>query len=314
MFKSTINKLIADIKSFRLTSKDIKQYLFIMLGAVLISSAFVLFITPYKIVPGGVYGAGIALNYLFPSVQVGTWGLLLDIPLMVLAFIFLGGHLGLKTVFAALLLPLVMNFMTDLIGSDPATMFGGAIDLSDDILLACMFGGVILGAGGSFILRSHATSGGTDIIAMLISKFAHIPIARALLMIDSLVVVFGLIVLGDWKIPLYSLVTIYVCIKVIDLLLEGGSSDKLIYIISDHHDKIRTYIIDDLGRGGTYIKSAGMYTKADKEMIFVVISRREVPLIKDFVHSIDKEAFMVVVNAHETLGDGFKAYEKHIGG
>ncbi len=309
-----MDKILKNIKNFKITTRDIKQYLYIILGSFLISAAFVLFVTPYQIVPGGVYGAGVVLNYLFPSLQVGTWGLMLDIPLMIIAFIFLGGHLGLKTVFAAVTLPMIMNLLTDIIGSDPETMLNGAINLKDDILLACMFGGVIMGAGVSFILRSHATSGGTDIVAMLLSKISHIPIAKALLIVDSLVVIFGLIVLGDWKVPLYSLVTIFVSTKMIDFALEGGSGDKLLFILSDKHDEIRKYIIDELERGGKYIKATGMYTRNDKDMVFVVISRREISIVKDYVSSVDPFAFMVVINAHETLGDGFKQYEKQIGG
>lgn len=293
---------------------SIKQYVLIVFGAVLISAAFVLFVTPYNIVPGGVYGAGVALHYLFPYLQVGTWGLALDIPLMLTAFWLFGGKFGAKTVVAALILPVIMDTMTSLIGSDPKLMFGGAIDLSNDILLACIFGGVIMGAGMSMILKSRATSGGTDIVAMIVSRFAHIPIARALLIVDSFVVVFGLIVFGDWKVPLYSLVTIFVSTKVIDLVLEGGSGDKLVFILSSAHDDIKNYILDELSRGGTYIKSAGMYTNTPTEMVFVVISRRELPLLQDFVRRADADAFMVVVNAHETLGDGFKTFQEKIGG
>lgn len=301
-------------RNIKVTKRDVVQYLYIVLGSVLIAAAFVLFITPYKIVPGGVYGAGVVLNFLFPSLQVGTWGLCLDIPLMIIAFIFLGGHLGVKTILAALVLPFIMNLMTEFVGSDPQTMLSGAINLENDILLACMFGGVLMGTGASFILRSHATSGGTDIVAMLVSKFSHIPIARALMIVDSLVVVFGLLVLGDWKVPLYSLVTIFVSTKVIDFFLEGPSGDKLLFILSEKSDEIRGYIIDEMERGGTYIKSTGMYTKRDKDMIFVVISRREIAILKEYVSSVDPAAFMVVVNAHETLGDGFKTYEKQVGG
>lgn len=294
--------------------EKVKQYLLIVFGAILISAAFVLFITPYKIVPGGVYGAGVVLNYLFPFFQVGTWGLMLDIPLMLTAFWLFGGHFGAKTVVAALTIPVIMDTATMFIGSDPATMLGGAIDLSHDILLACLFGGVILGAGVSLILKSRATSGGTDIVAMIISRFAHMPIARALLIVDSFVVVFGLLVFGDWKVPLYSLVTIFVCTKVIDLVLEGGSGDKLVFILSRNHIDIKNYILEDLSRGGTYIKAAGMYTNAPKEMIFVVISRRELTLLQDFVRKNDAEAFMIVVNAHETLGDGFQTFQEKVGG
>lgn len=294
--------------------KDLKSYALIIFGAFLIAASFVLFITPYKIVPGGVYGAGVVFNYLFPSIQVGTWGLMMDVPLLILSFILFGKLFGGKTILAAVICPLFMDMMTYFIGSDPSLMFGGHIDLSNDVLLSCLFGGVILGTGVSLILKSRATSGGTDILAMILSRYSHIPISRALLIVDSLVVVFGLVVLGDWKVPLYSLVTIFVSTKVIDFVLEGGSGDKLIFILSDKHEAIRNFILDDLARGGTYIHSAGMYSNAPKNMIFVVVSRREMTLLQDCVRKADPLAFMIVVNAHETLGDGFKTFQDKIGG
>ncbi len=309
-----MHKVITNLKKEIFTKKTLLQYLYILLGSFLIAAAYVLFITPYQIVPGGVYGAGVALNYIMPSMEVGTWGLILDIPLMIMAFILLGGHLGVKTIFAALTLPVIMNGLTYFLGTDPVTMLDGAINLSDDVLLSCMFGGVILGAGVAFILKSHATSGGTDIVGMIISKFMHMPIARALLIVDSIIIIFGLIVIGDWKVPLYSLVTLFICLKVVDFILEGGSDDKLIFILSEKNDEIRSFIIDDLSRGGTFVKAQGMYSREDKDMIFVVISRRESIMMQDKIREIDDKAFMVVINAHETLGDGFKAFEKKVGG
>lgn len=293
----------------------IKHWFYIILGAALVSIAFVLFITPYQIVPGGVYGAGVVFNYMFPSLEVGTYGLLLDVPLLLISFWLFGGKFGVKTITAALIIPVIMDSLTYIIGDkNPVTMLGGSINLTDDILLACIFGGVIMGAGVSLILKSHATSGGTDIVAMIVSKYMHIPISKSLLMVDSLVVAFGLIVFGDWKVPLYSLITIYVSTKVIDLIIEGGSGDKLLFILSSRNEEIRNYIIDDLSRGGTFVKSAGMYTDSPKDMIFVVVSRREVTLMQDFVRKCDPNSFMVVVNAHETLGDGFKKFTEKIGG
>ena len=121
----------------------IRQWLFVVVGAALLATAFVLFITPYRIVPGGVYGMGVVLNYLFPAIQVGTYGLSMDIPLLLIAFRLFGAKFGSKTIVAALLTPLFMDSMTYLIGSDPATMLGGKIDLSGDVLLSCIFGGIL---------------------------------------------------------------------------------------------------------------------------------------------------------------------------
>lgn len=309
-----LTKLKSQLKDKESVRKTIIQYFYVLLGSFLIAAPYVLFITPYHIIPGGVYGAGVALNYVFPEIAVGTWGLMFDIPLLLIAFIFLGGGLGFKTIFAAVTLPLIMNTLTYFIGTDPAVMLGGNIDLTDDVLLACLFGGVIMGVGVAFIFKSHATSGGTDIIGVLISRMMHIPIARSMLIVDSMIIILGLVIIGDWKIPLYSLVTLFVSLKVVDLILDGGSGDKLLFILSKENLKIESYILDDLSRGATYIKSHGMFTKQDKEMIFVVISRREIVRLQDFVHKVDPMAFMVVVNAHETLGDGFKTYQKKVDG
>lgn len=293
-----------------MNKRNVRQWLYVVFGAILLASAFVLFITPYRIVPGGVYGMGVVLNYLFPAIQVGTYGLAMDIPLLLIAFRLFGARFGTKTIVAAVLTPMIMNGLTLLVGSDPATMLGGKIDLSGDVLLSCIFGGILMGAGVGLILKTHATSGGTDIVAMIVSKYLHLPISRSVLYVDSLVVLFGLVVLGDWKLPLYSLVTIFVSSRVIDYLVDGGSGDKLLFILSARHEAIRDFILRELDRGGTYIKASGMYTGADKEMIFVVVSRREVSLIRDRIREVDTEAFMIVVDAHETLGEGFKTFEK----
>ena len=112
---------------------------------------------------------------------------------------------------------------------------------------------------------------------------------------------------GDWKLPLYSIITIFLMTKTLDYIISGGSTDKLLFIISEKHDDIRKYVIDNLERGGTYIKASGMYTHSDKNMMFVVISRRELALVQSYIKEVDPLVFMVVVNAHETLGDGFKS-------
>jgi len=298
----------------KLTKKEFFSWCMIVLGSYILAIGFVLFINPYNIVPGGVYGAGVVLHYLFPSIEVGTFGWCMDIPLLLTSFLLFGSGFGIKTIAAACLTPLFMNTMTWIIGSDPATMIGGTANFQNDLIISCIFGGVFIGAGVGLVLKSHATSGGTDIIGMIISKFLHIPIAKSVMLVDSLVVIFGLVVLGDWKIPLYSLVVIFVSTKMIDYIIQGGESDKLLFIISDKHEEIKDFILEKMERGCTFIKSAGAYTKVDKNMIFVVVSRRELATMQDNINSIDDRAFVVIVNAHETLGDGFKNFGERIGG
>ncbi|MCD8171874.1 MAG: YitT family protein [Alistipes sp.] len=285
-----------------------KSWIMVFIGSAILASAFVLFINPYRIVPGGVYGAGVVLHALFPSIQVGTFGLMIDIPLLLIAFRVFGGMFGAKTVFAALITPVIMNTLTAIIGEDPALMFDGRIDLSNDIIIACIFGGALVGTGVGLVVRTRATTGGTDIVAMLLTKYSKLNFSRSILVVDSLVVVFGIIVLGDWKLPLYSLVTVFVMSRTIDFVIDGASYDKLLFIISDWHDQLRSFILDEMGRGATYIKSSGMYTGNEKEMVFLVVSRREVTSVQNKIREIDKDAFVVVVDAYETFGDGFKSF------
>ncbi len=294
--------------------KEIMDWISVTLGTFILAVGFVLFINPYNIVPGGVYGAGVVLHYLFPSIEVGTFGWCLDIPLLIISIIIFGRGFGIKTIASSCMTPLFMNIMTWKIGNDPTEMLGGTINFQNDLIISCIFGGIMIGAGIGLILKAHATSGGTDIIGMIISKFIHFPIAKSVMVVDSLVVLFGLIVLGDWKIPLYSLIVIFVSSKMMDYILQGGESDKLLFIISEKHEEIKEFILDKLSRGCTYIKASGAYTKSDKDMIFVVISRRELSTIQDCIKSIDDKAFIIIVNAHETLGDGFKDFGEIIGG
>lgn len=299
----------------------------IVIGCVMVSAGFVFFINPYNIVPGGVYGAGIVLHNIFPSVQVGTFGYMFDIPLLITAIIIFGKQFGGRTLFAACITPGLMNIISALAyptqealhALDPAQLLGGAIDLSNHLMLTCILGGTILGAGLGLVVRSNATTGGTDIVAMLLNKYFHVPFSRGVLLADSCVVLAGLLVIGfgigledgesgGWLLSLYSLICIFVSSRVIDYVIDGASYDKLLFIISNENEKLRDFIIHDMERGATFLKASGMYTKEDKEMIFLVVSRREVALVQRKVKTIDPKAFLVVTDAYDTYGEGFKAF------
>jgi uncharacterized membrane-anchored protein YitT (DUF2179 family) len=156
------------------------------------------------------------------------------------------------------------------------------------------------------MFRSKATSGGSDIIAMIFAKYTHLPIGQLMIYIDSVIVLLGLVVFLDWKIPLYSWLIIFICGKVIDTVIEGLNYEKTLFIISDKHDEIRDVILHDLNRSGTFIMGQGMFKGAEKKIIFTVVSRKELALLKDYVHKLDPHAFLTVINAHEILGEGFK--------
>ena len=309
------------------------SWFMIVIGCTLLAAGYVLFISPYNIVPGGVYGAGIVLHNIFPSIQVGTFGYMFDIVLLILAFIAFGPRFGSKTVVAALLTPGIMNLITYLVypneeaiqSLDPAQLLGGALNMSEHLMLTTIVGAVVLGIGVGLVVKEQATTGGTDIVAMMLQKYCKMTFSSGVLVADSMVVLAGLLVIGfgfgtggeiskeAWQMPLYSLIAIYISSRVLAYMLDGASFDRIIFIITSHHnEEFRRYILEEMDRSGTYIKTSGMYTNAEKEMIFLVVPRHELTKVQRAVKEYDPKAFMVVANAYNTFGEGFKPMpEKH---
>ena len=309
------------------------SWFMIVIGCTLLAAGYVLFISPYNIVPGGVYGAGIVLHNIFPTIQVGTFGYMFDIVLLILAFIAFGPRFGSKTVVAALLTPGIMNLITYLVypneeaiqALDPAQLLGGALNMSEHLMLTTIVGAVILGIGVGLVVKEQATTGGTDIVAMMLQKYCKMTFSSGVLVADSMVVLAGLLVIGfgfgtggeiskeAWQMPLYSLIAIYISSRVLAYMLDGASYDRIIFIITSHHnEEFRRYILEEMDRSGTYIKTSGMYTNAEKEMIFLVVPRHELTKVQRAVKEYDPKAFMVVANAYNTFGEGFKPMpEKH---
>lgn len=289
------------LKEKPFTKKWFISYSLIIIGAFILAAGFVLFITPYKIVPGGVYGISIVLHYLFGT-PVGAMALAFDIPLTIIGIKLLGPRFGFKT---------VLGFSLTAIFTDSLSLFWGSEPLVEgDPLLSSIFGGVLLGVGIGMIFKSKATSGGTDIIAMIINKYTKIPLGQLMIYVDSFIVLFGLLVFRDWKIPLYSWIVIFITGKVIDVILEGLSYEKSLFIISEKHEEIRDKIIHNLNRGGTYIDGKGMFNLADRKVIFTVVSRRELALLQEYIRQIDPKAFMTILDAREILGEGFKSLDE----
>jgi uncharacterized membrane-anchored protein YitT (DUF2179 family) len=288
------------------------SYSFIVLGSIILAAGFVFFISPYKIIPGGVYGIAIVIHYMTeglfkwaPSgLPIGLMGLIMNIPLTIIGIKILGPRFGVKTVVGFVLTSVFMDLITYLVGEAPL--------VAGDALLSSIFGGVLVGLGLGLIFKSKATSGGSDIVAMIIAKYTKMPLGQLMIYVDSAIVLIGLLVFADWKIPLYSWIVIYVTGKTIDIVLQGMSVDKTLFIISDKFVEIRDRIINDLHRGGTYIPGKGMYNGSDKTIIFTVVNRREMALLQEYIHEIDPKAFLTVLEANEILGEGFKSLKEKL--
>lgn len=289
------------------SKKWITDYLLIISGSFILAASFVFFITPHKIVPGGVYGIAIVVHYLSEGVfsfwpdgvPVGLFALLLDIPLIIAGIRILGPRFGVKTITGSVLTATFTDFITWMRPD-------GNAPLVDDVLLSCVFAGVLAGFGLGLIFKSRATSGGSDIIAMIIGKYTHIQLGRLMIYVDSVIVLFGLVAFGDWAIPLYSWIVIYITGKVIDLTLDGANYNKALLIISKQHEDIKDKLLLDLERGGTYLRGEGMFTGDEKQIIYTVVSRREVSILQEFIGNIDPEAFITVMDTKEILGEGFQ--------
>ena len=180
-------------------------------------------------------------------------------------------------------------------------------------------GATLIGIGTGIVIRNQATTGGSDIVGMLLQKYCHIRFSRAILLVDGTVVCFGLLVIGfgigsaedsiqpSWHLSFYSLITIFIISRVIAYMINGSKNDKLIFVISDKKmTELHSYILKDLDRTATCIKSSGLYTGKEKEMIFLVVSYKEVAGVKHTIKAADPKAFVVVTDAYDTFGEGWK--------
>lgn len=276
----------------------IKAYALILIGAIFIAAGYVFFITPHKIVPGGIYGISIVLHHSF-NTPVGLMALAFNIPLTLIGIKVLGPRFGAKTVTGFFLTSGFMDGFTYLYGDFPL--------LKDDPLTSALYGGAIIGLGVGLFFKAKATCGGTDVMAMMAGKWTHQPLGKLMMSIDALIVVIGTVVFADWKIPLYSLLAIFVMGKVIDMVLEGAQTDKVVLVVSDEYEKIATKITSDFRRGATLLNGQGMFAGKARNMLFIVLRRREIVLLKDFISKTDQKAFVVSLNASEILGKGFRS-------
>lgn len=288
------------------------SYSLIIIGSFIMSAGYVFFITPYNIVPGGVYGISIIIHNFF-NTPIGAVALCFDIPLTIIGFLVLGPRFGAKTIVGFMLTAIFVDGLTyayDYFNGPELDGFAALI--TDDALLSSIFGGVIIGLGLGLIFKSKATSGGTDIVSMIVSKYTKIPLGQAIMIVDSCVVLGGLIAFDDWKIPFYSLIVIFIIGKVVDLVMQGGNYDKTLLIVSKENAKIRDYIINDLNRGGTFLHGQGLFNYDEKQVIFTTVNRREMAMLQSFIHEVDPKAFMTVMDANEVLGEGFRSLKEKI--
>ena len=276
-------------------------YLYIILGTAVLALSIQCFFEPIGLVTGGFTGLAIVIKSLTNGVikdGVPIWlsNILLNTPVFIIAYIIKGRKFVGRTVFGAIMLSVWLYIIP-------------TMDMSQgDFLLAAIFGAVFSGAGIGLVLRGHATTGGTDMVAALIQmKFKHYSIAQIMQILDGIVVLAGLYVFGIRR-GMYAIVAIFVATKVTDIVLEGFRYSKAAYIITNKHEEIAKRIMEDIDRGVTGIHAMGMYTGDEKCVLYCVVSMREIIEVEELVREIDPNAFVIVSDVREVLGEGFADY------
>ncbi len=302
------------------------DWLVIILGCLCTAAGYVFFINPYNIVPGGIYGLSVVLHNLIPWFQIGTISYAFEIPLLIFAVLFLGKSIGIRTIIAALITPMIMNSISLLAypttealrNLDPALIAGGHLDLSNHLMLTTIIGGALIGTGCGLVARNRATGGGTDIVAMFMQKYLHIKFSKSIFIADAIVVLSGFVVIGlgvgtdnagtnDCYLSFYSLIAIYISSRVISMVINGFKNEQIIFIIGQGRmEKLRTYILNDLDRSATCIKSSGLYSGEEKDMLFLVVKEKEVTRVKQMIKNVEPDAFIVITDAYDTFGEGFR--------
>jgi len=283
-----------------LKSRRVRDYALMSLGLVMTAWALDVFLIPNRIAAGGVSGLSTVIFYWSKAtfgvtVPVGIQMLVMNGVLLVIAWQRRGlGYLA-KTVFGAIALSLLIDalapFVPHLAG--------------DDLLLAALYGGAIAGIGMGFVFKAGGNTGGTDIVAQLLSRRFPFGVGQIMLVVDAGVTVLAALQFGP-RLAMYGVVAIFVSTAAIDLVLEGVSVEKAVWIISDHADRIGQAINVELGRGATRIEASGVYTGEKRGTLMVVLSRNELDDLKAIVAAIDKHALVIISNVHEAIGEGFK--------
>lgn len=273
----------------------ISDLLFFTAGGVIYAAAVLVFLSANKISPGGVTGIASVLNFLtgFP---IGTAVFLLNVPLLLLGFFKLGGIFIVKTTIGTFIMSAALDI-------------GGAVFpyFKLDIMLSAIFGGLLMGLGQSLFMLRGATTGGSDIVAVLINrKFPHMTVGRLILLADAAVVALSAAVYKNLESGLYSVVTLYAASKIIDIVIYGADRGKIVYAITGKPNKMSGEIMSLVGRGITVIDAKGAYTGAEKKMLMCTVRPNEVSAVCKIIRENDSEAFTVISDAGEVLGEGFK--------
>ncbi|MGZ5497669.1 MAG: YitT family protein [Candidatus Aminicenantales bacterium] len=275
-----------------------KNALLILVGCIINGLAYALFLIPHHFVPGGVSGIAIILNY-FSALPVGALILVLNVPVFLL---------GLKTMGKKYVLNSLAGMVVSSVFID---LFNKVLKLpsaTDNPVLASIYGGVMLGVGLGIVFRGRASTGGSDIIGMILSKYTGMSLGYGIMITDFVVISASGFALHSLEAPLYGYLVLFLSTRVIDMVLEGWNYSKLVIITSTRTDEIADFILRGLDRSGTALRSRSLYLSREGELILTVIHRKQLADLRNFIKKTDPEAFVIINDTYDVLGKGFKSH------
>lgn len=304
--------------------EEIIAYGLVILGSMLFAIGDVMFVNPYRMAPGGVYGLANVFYALWGG-KVSVYGIAMDIPLLIIGTIFLGPRFGIKTVVSVILIP-AFTYVCETVWGYAPLIHDGLFDSTEgltsylpymvgdvehyfqpDFFLNTVVAGLIYGVAIGLIFRSGATSGGSDIISMILHKYTKISLGVLVLIVDSCIALTTFVAFHDIRLPIYSVILIFIESKIIDLVVEGVTTYKTVLIITDRVNEVKDFILNDLERGGTCFSGMGLYQGQERKMIYVTLDRTDLVKLKSNLRQLDPNAFVNVIQSSEIMGFGFKA-------
>ena len=282
-------------------SRMARDYAWIALGAVLYSLSFDWFYVPNQIGVGGLTALGMILNHLSPAVPIGTVVLVLNIPLFILGWKFLGGHTLVSSLFAMAATSVLVDLIAAVYTFPPM-----------DPMLAAVFGGVMLGVSLGMIFSRGATTGGTDLIARLLKlPFAWLPVGKLLMAVDLSMLLAVSIAFPSMESAMYGIISLYISTLVMDGVLYGMDRSKVAYIVTARPQEVAAEIDRQMDRGATFLHGEGSFSREEKLVLMCAFKQKQIVPLKALVHELDPDAFLIVCDAHEVLGQGFRRYQKN---
>lgn len=280
--------------------REVRRWLLLSIGVVVSAFGFAVFLMPHDIAAGGVSGIGIIVNHFFPAITVSAFYLVMNIPLLLIGFLYLGRwRFLLGTIYSVVLYSAAIEYLPGY-----ATYYLGRWPMTDDLLLSAIYGGLVEGIGGGLVYAAGATVGGTAIVGRLVQIKSGIPLSQVYLFVDGGIVLAVAVVFG-WEIALYALLTLLLSGLASDYVLEGPSRARTATIITNKREELIPVLMGQLGRGVTFWEGFGGYTLESRTVILCTIYRPQVNELKQIVHRIDPTAFVVIDTTQQAIGEGF---------